>query len=152
MRLFPFLGVFLWHICLDNRFKSSGGIILINSGLIKSWFCYVRDQNSTFPWFLDLWGLGNPYLGILIFEKGYCYVSGLPTICRFLKRRAPRNPEESFDEISKIMEMRPISIKKHEGIFANIGPISITKHKMTLLKFWCFRNQYFANPGGTNIK
>ena len=37
--------------------------------------------------------------------------------CQFLKRRAPIND----DGIFKIMDMRPISIKKHEWIFADTG-------------------------------
>ena len=59
--------------------------------------------------------------------------SGLPKFCQFGKRQAPKNPEESSNEILKILGMRPISIKKHEWIFANILPISITKHEMA---FW----------------
>ena len=50
-------------------------------------------------------------------------IYGLPECCQFWKRRAPKNPEESFNEILKIMDMRAISIKKHEWIFANIVPI-----------------------------
>ena len=48
--------------------------------------------------------------------------------CQLWKRRAPKNPKESSDEISKITEMGPISIKKHECIFANMVQVSITKH------------------------
>ena len=56
--------------------------------------------------------------------------SGLPKFCHFLKRRAPKRPEDLSNKIFKDMDMRPISIKKHEWIFANMIPISITKHKM----------------------
>ena len=34
--------------------------------------------------------------------------------------------------ISKTMDMGPVSIKKHEWFFANVVPISTTKHEMTL--------------------
>ena len=50
--------------------------------------------------------------------------------CQFGKRRAPKNPKESSNEISKIMDMKPRSIKKHEWNVANMVPISITKHNM----------------------
>ena len=33
------------------------------------------------------------------------------------------------------MDMRPTSIKQHEWIFANMAPISITKHKMFFGEF-----------------
>ena len=56
--------------------------------------------------------------------------------CRFWRQWAPTNPEESFNEISKIMDMRPISMKKHEWIFANMVPISTTKHKMIFSELW----------------
>ena len=53
--------------------------------------------------------------------------------CPFWKRWAPRNPEDPFNKIFKILNTGPISIKKHECIFANMVPISITKHQM----FFC---------------
>ena len=40
--------------------------------------------------------------------------------CQFGKRRAPQNDEDPSNIISKFMDMRPISIKKHEWIFANM--------------------------------
>ena len=76
----------------------------------------------------------------MIFDEKYFYIYGLPKLCQLGKRRAPTNSEESFNEISKIMDMRPMSIKKHECIFANIVPISITKHKMCLFAFSKFDN------------
>ena len=36
------------------------------------------------------------------------------SIYRFLKRRAPKNDEDSRNKIFKIIDMRSISIKKHE--------------------------------------
>ena len=54
---------------------------------------------------------------------------------QLLKRRAPTNDEDPFNEISKIMDTRPISIKKHEWTFAKMVPISNTKHKMAFLEF-----------------
>ena len=47
--------------------------------------------------------------------------------CQFWKRRAPRIPEDPFNRIFKILNMRSISIKKHEWTFANMVPISISK-------------------------
>ena len=47
--------------------------------------------------------------------KNLFCLSGVPTFCYFLKRRAPNNPEESSNEISEIMDMRPISIKNMNG-------------------------------------
>ena len=38
-------------------------------------------------------------------------IYGVPKFCRIWKRRAPKNPEESSNEISKIMEMGQISIE-----------------------------------------
>ena len=70
-----------------------------------------------------------------IFQKYDCYIYGLPTFCQFLKRRAPDNHEESSNEISEIMEMMQISTKRHEWIFANVVPISMTEHKMTFVEF-----------------
>ena len=54
---------------------------------------------------------------------------------QFLKRRAPENDEDPCNKMSKIMRMRPISIKKYEWIFTNMAQVSITKHKMTFSKF-----------------
>ena len=48
--------------------------------------------------------------------------------CQFWKRRAPKSPEVSFNEIFKILNMGPISIWKHERILTNMVPISISKH------------------------
>ena len=75
----------------------------------------------------------------------YFYISGLPTfllyfyilenVCQFRKRRAPNNDADPFDKISQIMDMRPISIKKHEWMFANRVHICTTKHNMVFWKF-----------------
>ena len=48
-------------------------------------------------------------------------------------RRAPTIPEESFNEMLKVLDMRSISIKKHEWSLANMLPMSITTHKMFLV-------------------
>ena len=59
-------------------------------------------------------------------------MSGLPIVCQFWKRWAPTYDE---DIISKIVDMRPISIKTHGWIFVknnNMVPISVTKHKTTV--------------------
>ena len=45
-----------------------------------------------------------------------------------LKRRAPENPEDPFNKMSQIMDMRAISIIKHELFVANMVPRSTTKH------------------------
>ena len=54
----------------------------------------------------------------------------------------------------KILDMRPISSKKHEWNFANVAPISISKHKMSCSEF-CFLqlwDQYVVTPAGESIK
>ena len=48
--------------------------------------------------------------------------------CQLWERRAPKNPEESSNQLSKIWDLGPISIKKYEWNFANMVPISTTKH------------------------
>ena len=55
--------------------------------------------------------------------------------CQCLKRGAPKNDEDPSDKISKNMDARPISVKKHEWICANIVAISMTEHKITFLEF-----------------
>ena len=40
--------------------------------------------------------------------------------CQFWIRRAPKNDEDPFNIVSKIMDMRPVSIKKHEWNFADM--------------------------------
>ena len=67
----------------------------------------------------------------------FFHISRLQIVCRFRKRWAPKNDEDPFNKVSKIMDMGPISIKKHERIRSNMVPISITKHEMF---FWEFRN------------
>ena len=44
--------------------------------------------------------------------KHIFYIPGPPKCCQLWKRRAPKTPEELSNQISKIMDMRPISIKK----------------------------------------
>ena len=41
--------------------------------------------------------------------------------CQFRKRRAPKNDEDPFTQVPKIMDMRPISIKTHEWFFVKYG-------------------------------
>ena len=65
----------------------------------------------------------NPYASL----QTIFYISGLPKGWHFWKRRAPENPEESFNGIFKILDMRSICIEKHEWHFANMVPIPITK-------------------------
>ena len=47
--------------------------------------------------------------------------------CEFWKRQAPRNDEDPSNKISKIIDMKPISIKKHEWYFANMVPMVALK-------------------------
>ena len=60
-------------------------------------------------------------------------MSGLQLFCQFWKRQAPTNDEDPSNKIFKILNMGPISIKKHEWMLANMVPISISKHKMTFI-------------------
>ena len=53
--------------------------------------------------------------------------------CQFWKRRAPTNDEDPSNEIFKILNMEPIFIKNHEWMFANMAPISLSKHKIAFL-------------------
>ena len=62
----------------------------------------------------------------------YLNILDFPTNCQFGKRRAPKHPEESYNEMLRIMNLRSISIKKHEWFFANMVPISTTKHKVAI--------------------
>ena len=55
--------------------------------------------------------------------------------CQFLKRLAPKNDEDPSNKFSRIMDMGLMPTTKHERIFAEIVPVSITNHKMTFLKF-----------------
>ena len=43
-------------------------------------------------------------------------------------------PKNRLMKAPKIIDVRPRSIKKHEWIFANMVPTSITKHKMNILQ------------------
>ena len=55
---------------------------------------------------------------------------------------APKDDEDSVDKIFKIMDMKPISTKKHEWFFIDMVSISIAKHKMT-----CPNLDFFCNLG-----
>ena len=48
--------------------------------------------------------------------------------CKCWKRRAPKNDEDPSKNFLKILNMRSISIKKHEWFFTNMVPISVSKH------------------------
>ena len=52
-----------------------------------------------------------------------------------LEKTGTEHNEETSNEMVRILDMKPISIKKHEWTFANMVPISITKHRMI---FWEF--------------
>ena len=59
--------------------------------------------------FLSIWkseNIGKQMYSFLKFWKPYDY--------RFGKRRAPENDEDTRNKFYKIMDMRSISIKKHE--------------------------------------
>ena len=43
------------------------------------------------------------------------------------KRRVPKNDEDLFKQILEILDMGPISTRKHEWNFGNIVPISTRK-------------------------
>ena len=71
----------------------------------------------------------------------------------FSKIQAPTNDEGTSNKILKILEMRPISIKKHEWTFVKMVPISTTKHKMTfgnLGTFIILGSIQIWNPEGDN--
>ena len=44
-------------------------IFLLQFGIIKSRFHYLRRQNLTFWWFLDFRNPGSPYLFILLYKR-----------------------------------------------------------------------------------
>ena len=66
-----------------------------------------------------------------------------PMCCQFWRRRAPKNPKESSNEIFKIMDMEPTSIKQHEWDYANMVPISTTKHKMFFVVNFVFVENFW---------
>ena len=53
--------------------------------------------------------------------------------CLSIFEKTTENVEDPSNSISKTMDMRPISIKKHEWMFAKMVPISSTKHKMVVV-------------------
>ena len=53
MRFLLFFKSFIWKMCLNNKFKSSGELFCFIFGLIKSRFYHVRDRSLQIPWFLD---------------------------------------------------------------------------------------------------
>ena len=76
------------------------------------------------------------------FKNMFC-ISGLQKCCQFWKRRAPRNDEDPSNKISKMMDMRPTSIKTHEWIFVNIvHQKKLAGHKVFLekMKLWILGN------------
>ena len=67
---------------------------------------------------------------------------------RFLEiseKTGTEHDEESSKTILNILDMRPTSVKKHEWDFANMLPISSTKHKMTFLNLgiWVISGSIF---------
>ena len=66
-------------------------------------------------------------------------------VCQFWKRRAPKNDGDPFNETSKNMDMRSISIKEHERMFANmVNQKRLAFHRVFMQKimltcgFWLF--------------
>ena len=58
--------------------------------------------------------------------------SGFPKH-EFCGKQALENDEESSNKILRILDMKPISIKKYEWFFAHMVTIPTTKHSMG---FW----------------
>ena len=74
-----------------------------------------------------------------IFTKYYfAYLNTLEpkNVPNKLKRRGSTNPQESSNEILKILDMKPISIKKHECMFAIMVAVSTQNIKWQV---WIFR-------------
>ena len=46
-----------------------------------------------------------------------------------LEKTGTESPEDPSNKIYKILNMGPISTRKHEWIFINMVPISISKHE-----------------------
>ena len=91
---------------------------------------------------IHLWKILFSYLNILEIQK----------IVHSGKGGGRKVPNNRLMEILKILDMRPISSKKHEWYFANIVPISITKHKMAFGNFELFGNfgiNILESPGRT---
>ena len=82
------------------------------------------------------------------FSKYYLYKSqnfGNPC-CQFSKRRAPNNPDDPFNKTLEILDMVPISIKKHEMEFWEIlGTLKPRNKKQRNRKTSKPRNQETRN-------
>lgn len=67
-----------------------------------------------------------------------------------VKKTGTDKDEESSNKILKRLDMKSISLKKHEWNLANMVPISTTAHKMTFghLVILHFREQSFGKPEG----
>ena len=50
-----------------------------------------------------------------------------------MERRTPNNDDDSSNRFLEILDVKPISTRKHEWKFGNMGPISTRKHGMA---FW----------------
>ena len=137
--VWPFCVLFLWKTCLNNRFKSPGNQSdQFWSNQISVSLCEEPKPNmSMIPGFLDLW---DPLFIDLNIRKILHDIwenigkhwknlrSVLPKCCQYLKRWASKNGEDPSNNISKAMDTGPISIKKHEWMFANMVSIPIAKH------------------------
>ena len=105
--------------------------ICMNSGFLDPWTPYLLI------WLHQITSNNiRQYMDIFLRNEIFAYLGFI--FCQVWKRQALTNDEDPFHEIFKTMDMRPISIKKHEWNFANIVQVSITKHTMSFLKFWNF--------------
>ena len=69
-------------------------------------------------------------------KNQYSYKSqnfGISICCQVSKRWAPKRDEDPFKKTFEILNMGPVSIKKHEWMFPNLVTISISKHEMAFL-------------------
>ena len=124
--MFCYFWLFIWKRCLSNRFKSSWD------------FFWSFSSNKI----LILWREVSNNIIIAYLDFKF--------FCQFWERRALKNDEDPCNKISEIMDMRSISIKKHEWIFVDMVPISISKHKMTFLRFRKFHKFEIIFLGPTN--
>ena len=86
----------------------------------------LRTRGPRILWFLLYKNTSTKtrkYMGAYL--KHICLHIWTTQKCQIWKRQAPKNDEDPSNQIFKILNMGPISIKKHEWIFLSMGPISI---------------------------
>ena len=115
---------------------------MINFGLIKSRFYYVRGQNLTVPWFLDFWTPGAPYFGLAYtkntttYKKTHGNIFGNPYLCKYGNLFV-------WSKVSKVW-MRASADSVHLG-FWNCWTLVYSAFCKFRMNVWNFANSRFWN-------